>query len=311
MAMIRGHPEYERRKGASPPDWSMWSGRPSRVDLPCNAACAASMVESLGGHKGTVADLSDSHGPAVLGNEAQAPVSVSSLRHTGPAASVVSAVSDQSEMQRAAVYARPPGTACFGRSMICTLCSAAYMPVYLVSGESGRPENEVHPRVCLYDVAHLSHLESKRRVLEGLLHLSAPERSQVAAVRVRRAVRLGGCDLCELCGEVGGGQGEEVGLVLLELGDGFVLCARDHGLRGASLGASAFSQRQHYMYHGTASTHLLPRGRPAALPVLDEEVARLDRVRVGLAVEVLPRAREVDNVVLGERRRRLPDGQGL
>lgn len=44
--------------------------------------------------------------------------------------------------------------------------------------------------------------------------------------------------------------------------------------------------------------------------MLDEEMARLDRP-FGLSVQVLSRSGEVDDVILGETGRRLPDAQAL
>ena len=61
-----------------------------------------------------------------------------------------------------------------------------------------RPENDVHARVREHGLAHLPDGQPERRVLERLLHLSAAERAQVAAVLGRGAVGVLAREVLEL-----------------------------------------------------------------------------------------------------------------
>jgi hypothetical protein len=93
-----------------------------------------------------------------------------------------------------------------------------------LAGSAGA-HDEVHARVGLDDIGDLADGEPVRGLLERLLHLPAPEPAEVAALRVRRAVRVLGRERAERVRAPA-----DLRLVSAQDPDGLVLRARDHRL---------------------------------------------------------------------------------
>lgn len=51
-----------------------------------------------------------------------------------------------------------------------------------LASASRRPQDEMHARVCLDDVAHLADFQVESCVFKGLLHLSLLEHAQISAM---------------------------------------------------------------------------------------------------------------------------------
>lgn len=60
------------------------------------------------------------------------------------------------------------------------------------------PQNDVYTAVCADDIAELSNLQRECSILKRLLHLTLRKWSEVALLRMRRAIRVETCQLFEL-----------------------------------------------------------------------------------------------------------------
>lgn len=92
----------------------------------------------------------------------------------------------------------------------------------------------MNPTLGLYHVTHLADRQTKGCVLKRLLHLTASKGTQVATMRVRRAITVGGGQLRELGCELVARQRVELILERLQNGQGFLLCASNVALSKAS-----------------------------------------------------------------------------
>lgn len=97
---------------------------------------------------------------------------------------------------------------------------------YLLPPRSSSAQDEMHAAVGRYDVADLAHREGVRSLFERPLHLAWAEPPEVAAVLVRRAVRVLLSERRELLWVP-----VNLRIVLVQQRDGLFLRARNFWLR--------------------------------------------------------------------------------